>query len=276
MIKLANMWQPYEVEDAILKVLSSGVFVKGEEVETFENTWAEYCGMKYAIAVSSGAMALELVIQIKTAVGDSVTTQHDSYKAVRNAIRRLDRTYIPNDVIPDIFVHHLHDQKLDYIPLIEDCSHVHGYQPVTETAIFSFYPTKILGAIGDAGIIVTNSDHVNDLARELRNHGQPDGTNARMDEIQAAALLAKMPYLDSFIKRRREIVKMYDKGLGRKTPGKFHYAYCIPGSEEKKEKLLKMGVESAFYYKPDYMALPLNPMLSNAEVEEVISCVLAL
>jgi dTDP-4-amino-4,6-dideoxygalactose transaminase len=166
----------------------------------------------------------------------------------------------------------LHEHEIGYIPVIEDCSHCHGYKPIAKTAIFSLFPTKILGAVGEAGIIVTNSKDIYEKCKDLRSHGI-NGTNGRMDEIQAAALLAKLPYLDKWIARRKEIVEMYDAGLNRKTPGEFHYAYCIPGSEEKRKKLLKNGIESAFYYAWDNMALPLHPYLSNKEVETVIKIV---
>jgi len=275
MIKLCDLTkQPEEIYKAVENVLKSGRYVKGYLVEEFEEKWAKKCGMEYAIGVSSGATALELAI---TCIihHSAITYSPYTFKAVPNAIIRMnpEANALPNINEPDIFDHHLHESKLDYKPFLEDCSHAHGYRPVAQTAIFSLFPTKILGACGDAGVIVTNSKNVYEKCLYLRSHGVPNGTNARMDEIQASVLLTKLPYLDEWIARRKKIVDIYDEALGRKTPGQFHYAYCIPGSEQKKSQLIEMGVESAFYYSPEYMALPLHPYLTNLEVEEVIACV---
>lgn len=279
MIKLCDTSkQPIEIYKAVEDVLKSGSFVKGKKVTEFEEKWAAYCGKKYAIGVSSGASALELAITVlfDKKYTPVITYTAHTYKAVPNAICRMG--FLPIEGIQgvDVYAHHLHDQKPDYIPPIEDCSHVHGYKPVAETAIFSLYPAKILGACGDAGIIVTNNPTVYEFAVHLRNHDIPHGTNARMDEIQAVILIEKLKYLDQWIERRKEIVDMYDQALGRKTEGNFHYAYCIPGNEEKRKKLVEAGIESHFYYDFNYMALPLNPYLTNEEVNKVIEVAKAL
>lgn len=274
MIKLCDMTQPPEVYEAVDRVLKSGRYVKGPLVEEFEEKWAERCDKKYAIGVSSGATALELAIQAYKPLKIE-TTGAWTFKAVWNAIDRNWGGHKFDWNAPHIYAHHLHESDLSYIPIIEDCSHVHGYKPIAKTAIFSLFPTKILGACGDAGIIVTDDENIYVKCRDLRSHGE-NGTNGRMDEIQAAILLAKLPYLDSWIRRRKEIVDMYDAGLNRKTVGDFHYAYCIPGSEEKKQKLLEAEIESAFYYTWEYMALPLHPYLTKEEVDKVIEVVKSL
>lgn len=277
MIKLNDLTQqPLEIYDAIKEVMASGRFVKGSKVEEFEKTWANRCGMKYAIGVSSGAMALELVVQTVFSKQEFISYTSHTFKAVPNAIKRMGKNPISTLHKPDIFAHHLHDQELNYIPTVEDCSHVHGYMPKAETAIFSLFPTKILGACGDAGVIMTNNEKVYEECMYLRSHGTPNGTNARMDEIQAAILLVKIRYLDSWIKRRQEIVKIYDQELNKRTEGQFHYVYAIEGSIEKKQKLLDKGIESAFYYDEKYMALPLYPELTNEEVYKVLDVVKAL
>lgn len=275
MIKLCDLQQPKEVYKAVEDVLKSGVYVKGPLVEEFEEKWAERCGMKYAIGVSSGAIALEIAIQSRfDKKHPFISYSSYTYKAVHNAIVRMGFYAISGvDDGVDIYAHHLHDMRPTYGPALEDCSHCHGYKPVADTAIFSLYPTKILGACGDAGIIVTNNENLTNYAKDLRNHGYPNGTNGRMDEVQAAVLLAKLPYLDKWIEKRLEIVKKYDKGLDRSTPGTYHYAYCIEGSEEKADKLRSMGVETTFYYSTKYMALPLHPYLTDEEVRKVIECV---
>jgi len=267
MIKLCDVTPPPSVYKAIEKVIDSKCFIKGPKVDEFEEKWAKRCEMNYCVAVDSGAMALELLVQILK----PISTFPWTYKAVWNAMDRL-MGYHEFDVIePDIYAHHLHDQPPKYKPMIEDCSHCHGYRPIADTAIFSFYPTKILGACGDAGAIVTNDILVRDRARELRDHGS-FGTNGRMDEIQAAVLLEKLKYLDKFIERRQYVVNKYDEGLGRKTPGHFHYVYAVEGGQKKVDSLIKRGIESKLYYQEGYAALPLHPRLTDLEIEEVIKC----
>lgn len=268
MVKLFKPYLNKEIYQAVNDVLDSGVFVKGPKVKEFEELWAKKCKMKYCVATGSGALALEIVCQILK----PVTTQSWTYKAVWNAMDRILGGHDFNSFNPDIYAHHLHDQPPKYKPMIEDCSHCHGYRPKSDTAIFSFFPTKILGACGDAGCIVTNDATVDRKARELRDHGS-FGTNARMDEIQGAVLLSKLPYLDEYIEKRKQIVDMYDQALHRKTKGRFHYVYAIPGNLEKVDKLLKMGIESKLYYDDRFMALPLYPELTVSEVKEVIKCV---
>jgi len=266
MIKLCDLTPPNGVYKAVEDVLKSQRYVKGPLVEEFSQKWADRCGMKYGIGVSSGAMALELVTQVL----GPISTFPWTYKAVWNALDRIQGYHEFDPLEPDIYAHHCHDQAPKYKPMIEDCSHCHGYKPVAETAIFSFFPTKILGGIGDAGIIVTNSDFVYNESMRIRDHGEPKGTNGRCDEIQAAALLAKLPYLDGWIKKRQEIVNIYDAEFGIKTKGKYHYIYTIKGSEEKRNKLINMGIESKFYYTPEYMAIPLHPFLTDNEIKKVI------
>lgn len=276
MIKLNDLQQPPEVMEAVKKVIENGRFVKGPIVEEFEKAWAARCNMRYAIGVSSGAMALELAIQAAIPPinrGASLSTQSYTYKAIGNAIRRMGYNFFIDDINPIIYAHHLHDSLPNIVPLIEDCSHVHSYVPVADIAIFSFFPAKILGGVTDGGIIVTNIKEIDEKCRSLRDHGEPLGTNSRMSEINAAALLAKLPLLTMYVEERKRIVDMYDKGLGRKTPGEIFYSYTIEGSEEKRQKFLSMGVESKFYYTPQYMALPLHPFLKDSEIEYIIDCV---
>lgn len=274
MIKLNKLEQPPEVYAAIDAVLVSGRYVKGPFVLEFEEKWAKRCNMRYAIAVGSGAQALEVALQATLHTisrGEVLSTQSYAFKAVGNAIRRMGYNFFIDDDTPTIWTHHLHDTLPNEKPLIEDCSHVHGYHPVADTATFSFFPSKILGACGEAGIIVTNLKEVQDNAVKIRSHNGPKATNARMDELQAAVLLAKLPYLDGYIADRKRIVDKYDSALGRITPGEFHYTYCIPGSKKKARTLIENDIETAFYYDEAHMALPLYPGLTDEEVERIIN-----
>lgn len=274
MIKLFELYQPPEVEIAISQVLKSGRYVKGPLAIEFARVWAARCGMKYGVSVGSGAQALELAIRAVFGDGRStITYTPHTFKAVPNAIRLMGHIAIGQLYEPMLYAHHIHDHKLDYVPFLEDCSHCHGVEPVAETAIFSLFPAKILGAVGEAGVIVTNNTEVFNLCSAWANHGEPDGTNARMDEIQAAALLVKLPYLDQWIQRRREIAKMYDDGLKRHTPGGYHYMYCIDGNQATVDKLISLGIESKLVYNEPYVALPFYPQLTNRQVLEIIRCV---
>lgn len=279
MIRLCELPQPPEVYTAVTDVLKSGRYVKGILAREFADKWASLCGMKYGISVGSGAQALELAIKAVIGSGNRVTYSKHTFQAVQNAIRSTGNISVAKDrkekgYEPDIYAHHLHDEKPKFIPQIEDCSHCHGYHPVAETAIFSLFPTKILGACGEAGVIVTNNSTVKTMCEHLSSHGFPDGTNARMDEIQAAILLAKLPGLDKSIARRLEIVDMYDRALGRHTPGRYHYMYCIEGTQKTVEELIKSGVESKLVYEEPYVALPFYPEMSDNQVQEVIKVVL--
>lgn len=286
MINLCELPQVPEVKTAVSKVIDSQRFVKGPLVTEFEKQWAEKSGKKYAVGVSSGATALELVIQYIFARDKAVSYSEYTYQAVPNAIRRMGKIPFIEDS-PMIYAHHLHDMPPTYIPRLEDCSHCHGYKPVAKTAIFSLFPTKILGACGDAGVIVTDSEQLYDALLLLRSHeeiySKPDvltgemkilaGTNGRMDEIQAAVLLAKLPHLEEWIARRKEIVDMYDVAFDMKTLGNYHYMYCIDGTQETVDKLISLGIGSKLVYEAPYVALPLYPEMTNKQVKEVIKCV---
>lgn len=279
MIRLCELPQPLEVYEAVTNVIKGGRYVKGALAREFGDKWAERCGMKYGISVGSGAQALELAVKAVLGSGNQITYSKHTFQAVPNAIRSTGNSAVAKSreeegYWPDIYAHHLHDEEPKITPHIEDCSHCHGYHPVAETAIFSLFPTKILGACGEAGVIVTNNPTVKTMCEHLASHGFPDGTNARMDEIQAAILLAKLPNLDKLIARRLEIVDLYDRGLGRHTPGRYHYMYCIEGTEKIIEGLIKAGVESKFVYEKPYVALPFYPEMTNEQVQEVINIVL--
>jgi dTDP-4-amino-4,6-dideoxygalactose transaminase len=275
MIRLCELPQVPEVFEAADNVLRSGKYVKGELSKEFAAKWAEKCGMKYGISVGSGAQALELAIKAVFEANKEVSYNHQTYQAVPNAIRRTGNIALPRESGKvDIFAHHLHNEDLNYIPKLEDCSHCHGYKPKAETAIFSLFPTKILGACGEAGVIVTNNEKVKEECEFFASHGEPTGTNARMDEIQAAILLAKLPYLDRRIYRRQEIVNIYDTALGIFTLGQFHYMYCINGDQKTVDKLISKGIESKLVYNEPYVALPFYPEITPEDIVDVIQAVI--
>lgn len=246
-----------EVE-ACRRVIESGWYVLGEEGQAFEAEWAAACGTSHAIGVGNGMDALEIALRaLGIGPGDEVITTPVTAFATVLAIIRSGATPVLADVDLDtgllnidsarrcitartkaIILVHLYgqlrqiDSWLDLcdthdVSLIEDCAQAHGARTGARTAgsfgsagAFSFYPTKNLGAIGDAGALVTNDDQIASLAMQLRNYGQSVryhhphlGLNSRLDELQAAILRSRLTWLDQFTERRRTIAEAYRRGI---------------------------------------------------------------
>jgi dTDP-4-amino-4,6-dideoxygalactose transaminase len=203
--------------------------------------------------------------------------------------------------------------------VIEDCAQAHGATwggkrlgSLGSAAAFSFYPTKNLGALGDGGALVTNSDEIAERARLLRMYGWREryvssihGGNTRLDEIQAAILRVKLQYLDQDNSRRAAIAKIYDTafaGLSLKLPptGGVYHQYVIqhPRRDALRQKLAELGVGTAILYpvpihlQPAYadtpplqlpvteafarnlLCLPIFPELTDGEVNIVCEAVI--
>jgi dTDP-4-amino-4,6-dideoxygalactose transaminase len=203
-------------------------------------------------------------------------------------------------------------------PVVEDAAQAHGAEvrgrragSLGRAAAFSFYPTKNLGALGDGGAVVSDEEQVAALARELRTYGERaryesmrSGWNSRLDELQAALLLAKLPRLEEWNARRREIAARYDElGLERQhAPAGFLHAYHLyvvrsRDRDATRRRLAERGVETLVHYPravhqhPGYahlarpglevseelagqvLSLPLNPWLRDDEVEAVVAAV---
>ncbi len=247
-----------EIRRAIDAVVDSGEFSLGQFVEEFEHKFASYCKVNYAVAVGSGTDALLLsLLALGVGSGDEVITVPMTYVATAEAISMtgakpvfvdIDQsTYTMNphllkDTISSktkaIIPVHLFGHPADMesimeiaekyrIPVIEDASQAHGtlYRgrktgSLGHIGCFSFYPSKNLGALGEAGAIVTNDRKVTEKLRCLRNHGQLTknqhcliGWNSRMDNIQAAVLTVKLKYLDQNNALRRDIAIQYGNTL---------------------------------------------------------------
>ncbi|MFA6295379.1 MAG: DegT/DnrJ/EryC1/StrS family aminotransferase [Candidatus Paceibacterota bacterium] len=246
-----------EIDSAIKRVLSSGWYILGEEGKSFERKFAEYIGVKHAIGVANGLEAIQIAL-IANGIkpGDEVITTSHSAVATALAIKAIGAKPIFVDI--DEFFHidakqiekkitektkaiipvHLYGQSADMetivklakkhkLQIIEDCAQAHGAKFNKKTVgtfgsagCFSFYPTKNLGAFGDAGAIVTDDDSIAEKCREIRNYGQKNryeheiiGINSRLDELQAAILSELLPDLDNKNKRRVEIADIYKKEL---------------------------------------------------------------
>ncbi len=251
-----------EFEDAFKKKLSlfleKGWYILGEEVKTFEENFAAYCGAKYCVGVGNGLDALELGLEVFNFPPQSeIIVPSNTYIATILSI--INSGHIPVLVEPDIetynidpdlieekiskktkaiMVVHLYGQvaQMDKISaiaekynleIIEDCAQVHGAKfqnkmPGTfgKIGAYSFYPTKNLGALGDAGGIITSDEEIYTQLKALRNYGSEKkyynkliGRNSRLDEIQAAFLNVKLPHLNKINEHKKKLAAIYNKEL---------------------------------------------------------------
>jgi dTDP-4-amino-4,6-dideoxygalactose transaminase len=247
-----------EIDAAIARVMESGRYILGQEVTAFEQEFANYIGVRFGIGVGSGTEALHIALQacgIKP--GDEVITVSHTAVATVAAIQLCGARPILVDIDPQTFVIdanqiefamtsrtkaiipvHLYGYMADMqvirsianrhqLQIVEDCAQSHGATYGGQKsgawgniAAFSFYPTKNLGALGDAGMVVTNDPELNDRVRLLREYGwrqryvsEIPGLNSRLDELQAAILRVKLRYLDQWNEERRKRAKIYTKRL---------------------------------------------------------------
>nr|WP_297705277.1 DegT/DnrJ/EryC1/StrS family aminotransferase [uncultured Butyrivibrio sp.] len=247
-----------DLRDAFDRVFASSWYIEGKEDEVFENSFADYCGSSYCVGVGNGLDALMLSLKaLNIGEGDEVIVPSNTYIATALAVTYVGAT--PVFVEPDIRTFninpelieeavtfktkaimpvHLYGQACDMDPImeiakkhglrvVEDCAQAHGAtykgQKVGtfgDAAGFSFYPGKNLGALGDAGAVVTNDKNLADKIRALGNYGSDYkyhhiylGNNSRLDEMQAAFLSAKLPHLDRMNEERRRIAGMYTEGI---------------------------------------------------------------
>lgn len=246
-----------EYEEAALRVLRSGWYVLGNEVAGFEQEFAAYTGRKYCVGLNSGLDALIMSVRaLGIGEGDEVIVQANTYIATVLGITENKAT--PVFVEPDeyfnmdaekieqaitsktraVMVTHLYGQASNMAPiaeiaekhhleLIEDCAQSHGAcfeGKMTGSfgiaGCFSFYPTKNLGAFGDAGAVVTDNKEFADRIRMMRNYGsriryynEIEGLNSRLDEMQAALLRVKLKYIDELNCERNRLALAYDKGI---------------------------------------------------------------
>ncbi|HEY7269145.1 MAG TPA: DegT/DnrJ/EryC1/StrS family aminotransferase [Dehalococcoidia bacterium] len=247
-----------EVDEAVRRVVESGYYVEGPEVRAFEAEWATYCGTKHCVALANGTDALNLTLKaLGVGAGDEVVTVAFTLSATLDAILATGATPVLVDVDPETYTAdtanlvaaitsrtkallpvHIYGHPADMAPLLEiaaarglpvvsDACEAHGtlyrgrqVNSLGTASCFSFYPTKNLNAMGDAGGVVTNDDDLAARLRVLKSHGwdrrfhsSVSSRNSRMDEIQAAVLRAKLPHLDAWNARRRQIAARYDTAL---------------------------------------------------------------
>ena len=258
---LARHLQPFTapLQEAFSQVMSGGQWILGSWCEQFENSFADYCGTRHAISLANGTQALELALQaLGCQRGDEIVTVANAGGYASQAILRAGAIPVYADVdahhfliTPESFaasitprtkavvITHLYGLMADMpalcdiahargIAVVEDCAQAHGASFSGCKAgswgllgCFSFYPTKNLGALGDAGCITTSDAQLAATLLSLRQHGwrhkkyhcQDLGQNSRMDALQAAFLLCLLPHLDGWNHKRRSVIAAYRQAL---------------------------------------------------------------
>jgi len=240
------------------RVFSSGKLILGPEVAAFEAAFAALCGVRHGVGVNSGTDALFLALKaLGIGPGDEVITVANTAVPTVAAVRAAGALPVFVDVEEDTFLMnaslveaaitkktkcilpvHLFGQPVDLSPLltiagdrglvvVEDCAQAAGARyhgkPVGsfgDLGAFSFYPTKVLGAFGDGGMVVTDSSEHHEKLRRLRFYGmketyysEEEGYNSRLDEVQAALLNFKLPLLHEAVRKRQAIAAAYTAGL---------------------------------------------------------------
>jgi len=294
-----------EVEENVVKVLRSGSYILGENVKSLESEMAKYVGVKNVVSCANGTDALQLALRaLDIGEGDEVITVAFTFVATTESIGVVGAKPVFADINPDTFnldinelekkitpktkailPVHLYGQPADMdtilavakkynLYVIEDCAQAIGAEykgkrvgSFGDIGCFSFFPTKNLGAFGDAGMITTNSDFLAKRLTALRNHGgavryyhDEIGLNSRLDEIQAAILRVKAKHIDSWNKKRRENAYRYNELLknieGVVTPKELDGTTCVyhqytiqvPNRDEVHKYLQEQGVGAMIYY----------------------------
>lgn len=249
-----------EIRAKLDRVFRSGRVVLGEEVKEFEKRFAAFVGTRHAVGLASGTDALFLALTaVGVKPGDEVVTVSWTFFATVAAIVRLGARPVLVDIEPRSFTMdadllekaitprtrallpvHLYGHPADMpriceiaakrkIAVVEDAAQAHGAQAAGKNVgqwgtvgCFSFYPTKNLGAYGDAGAVTTDDDALADQVKLLRVHGgsrkyfydKEVGINSRLDEVQAAILNVKLTHISDWTKARREAAEYYSRALG--------------------------------------------------------------
>jgi dTDP-4-amino-4,6-dideoxygalactose transaminase len=293
-----------EIDAAVARVLDAGAFILGPDVELFESEWASFCEADHAVGVASGTAAIELVLEaLGVGPGDEVIVPANTF--VASVLPVVDRGATPVLVDCDpvtaaidvgavedaltprtraVIAVHLYGQPADMDPLLElgeqhrfdvleDACQAHGARyrgrrvgALGRAGCFSFYPSKNLGALGDAGAVVTNDAELADRLRKLRDLGQARkyehvvrGHNERLDTLHASVLRVKLRYLDQWNDARRHHAQEYADLLGgtdvvlpvaMKDREHVWHLYVIRSSERDnlREALDAEGIQTGLHY----------------------------
>lgn len=295
-----------EFHSKVINLIKKGPFIYGPEVASFEKEFSAFCKTAFCIGVGNGTDALELAFKsLNLSPGDEVILPGISYFATASAIIKSGATPRFADIGSDfnldptkieslinvktraICVVHLYGKvapiiqimkiaKAHNLKVIEDCSHSHGAEIESkkvgsfgDLGCFSFYPTKNLGALGDAGAITCNDSEFFNKIKTLKNNGAvPEskyqhtliGQNSRLDEIQAMVLNIKLKYLDDWNKNRISTAKKYKEALAhisdlilpefKEDGSHVYHLYVIKSWErdELRKKMEKDGIQTGIHY----------------------------
>ena len=297
-----------ELQEAARRVLDSGRFILGPEGEAFEKEFAQAQGAPFCLGVSSGTDALMLALQACGAgPGDEVIVPAFTFIATATVVDAVGATPVFADVDPDrltldaqsiearltkktkaVMPVHLYGGPADLAPImkiaeerklrvVEDCAQAHlaryedrGVGSIGDAGGFSFYPSKNLGACGDAGALTTRRRDLADTVAMLRDVGRKPGhpryehpcvgRNCRLDDLQAALLRVKLKRLADWTEARRRVASRYRAGLKGldlrlpppEQPGSRHVYHCFTVQTERRDALAKhlaeAGIGTAVYY----------------------------
>lgn len=310
-----------EFLNALDKVIERGLYILGDEVSTFEKEFAGYINVGYCAGVANGTDAIAIGLKaLGVKPGDEVITVSHSAVATVAAIEMAgaipvfadielqSRCIDPNKIqrlitnkTKAIIPVHIYGQpaKIEEIlpiarknglKVLEDCAQAHGAKvgnknvgSFGDAAAFSFYPTKNLGAIGDGGAILTNSQEIYEHILAIRQYGWHQryisdivGVNSRLDELQASFLRIKLRELDSDNRRRNEIAQKYNNafkdlpmGVPAAIPNSYHvfhlYVIELDGREEFAKFLHEKGIGTALHY-------PMPIHLQYAYLDRIRGC----
>lgn len=287
------------LDEAISRVMASGKYTSGPETERFEESMAKYLGVKHVIGVGNGYDALYLSLMVfgideLSVVAADAYTHISTHAAIENLGAGLvtDHQKYVDCYVPVHMNGRAEDNAGCPWPMIEDACQAIGTKvydrfagTIGEMGCFSLHPNKVLSCAGDGGFIATYNDDYAKRLRDLRHHGNGNGygVNSRLDNIQAAILNVKLPHLDSFIKRRREIASIYEAELPewvKKPPapsdGPYfdtYSSYVIGGSPELLAHLRGAGIECFSHIRTDIVSLPIYPEMPEAHIQKVIEAV---
>jgi dTDP-4-amino-4,6-dideoxygalactose transaminase len=339
------------IREAIERVVARGWYVLGPELEAFEQEFAAASGARFAVGVGNGTDAITLLLRASgIGAGDEVIVPAMTAAFTGLAVIAAGGTPIVVDVDPHtlnldpaacaaavtsrtraIVPVHLYGQPADLekiaavatehsLAIVEDCCQAHlatyrGMQVGTRGVggAFSFYPTKNLGALGDAGAVITNDADVAERVRRLRNGGQrvrydhvEAGINSRLDEMQAAILHARLPRLANQTARRRQLAASYRRRLpsvvdpiAEHDPGHVYHLFPVRSRNRQglQEHLRRAGIETLIHYPialsqqeafavghrggcpqaeaaaRELLSLPLHPRLTDEAVEQVCEAI---
>ena len=294
-----------EVEKEVIEVLRSGQYILGKHNKALQEELAEFIGVKHAVTLNSGTDALHLALRaLDIGAGDEVISVAFTFVATCEAIGIVGAKPVFVDIDPDTFnidaskieaaitprtkaiiPVHLYGQPAN-MEVIMDIARRHNLYVIEDACqaigatfkgkmvgsfgdigCFSFYPTKNLGAMGDGGLLTTNSDAIKDRVIALRNHGgavryyhDEIGVNSRLDEVQAAVLRVKLPHIKEWNEKRRENAYRYNELFASckeiVTPKELDDTYCvyhqytvkIPNRDNIHKMLQDKGIGAMLYY----------------------------